>query len=366
MRNYSCLVFYEWYKLINPSTKEKMQMLYDIKRSLKVNPPCYDPTKMDFQRRDSGPLLKLKRRDQDGVSLQPRSKDLEVGNSIRNSLEAHGVLYDREVIVVEECKNGDLEVITGFNRISTLLEMGVTHYFYDVVKFKSPYQKIIAKRSLNATKDHVAKGVPNTPGDYIKGLQELVGAESIDNSNDDEVQKAILLMSDYSLSEPEVDSIFKKYRKTNSPHPNVIALNVPMANKILKSLGLPFDGYMDDPSYESYGRIGYARWDGDITSQIARWVNLYDKRKKPIEIFGFIQNLNPENIKTQRENLEKELESGILWIKNHLQEEYHSIIKLVGFIAQISTKNPLDGGKRKERGIVDINGNIIIDTPDGL
>ena len=42
------------------------------------------------------------------------------------------------------------------------------------------------------------------------------------------------------------------------------------------------------------------------------------------------------------------------------------MLDIKGHIAQISTPNPLDGGKRKERGIVDIDGNIIIDTPDGL
>ena len=39
--------------------------------------------------------------------------------------------------------------------------------------------------------------------------------------------------------------------------------------------------------------------------------------------------------------------------------DYSNIVEFNGFIAQITTPDPKQGGKPKERGLVDIHGNII-------
>jgi hypothetical protein len=43
-------------------------------------------------------------------------------------------------------------------------------------------------------------------------------------------------------------------------------------------------------------------------------------------------------------------------------EKYHNMIVVKGFIAQIQDPDPTAGGKPLERGLVDVNGKIILDN----
>jgi len=46
-----------------------------------------------------------------------------------------------------------------------------------------------------------------------------------------------------------------------------------------------------------------------------------------------------------------------------LDKRYHNILEFQGFIAQINTADPTQGGKARERGLVDVNGKIILELP---
>ena len=340
-----------------------MQLLFDLDRSLKVNPPNYAKG-INHIRREAGRLEDLITKDENGVSLQPREKEKETGATLKNSFMANGVLYDRQPMVAEQRKDGKKELITGFNRHPNLLDLNVTHYFWDLVTFDSPLDKVIAKRSLNATNDHVAKGTPNNDNDYLLGLRE---ANKITPNLDDKAMRRLLRnMSNDTLSKYQIDLILKKYYKSNSLHGNVVALDTPSANKILKSLELPYKGYVKNLSSSCYGRIGFAKDVTNPLSQIPSWVELYDMYGVPIELYCFVQNLNPANIRAQRQEVVNKIGLAQNWIKKYCPKRFRTMLDIKGHIAQISTPNPLDGGKRKERGIVDIDGNIIIDTPDGL
>tara|TARA_B100000424_G_scaffold10638_1_gene7943 strand:- start:1548 stop:2570 length:1023 start_codon:yes stop_codon:yes gene_type:complete len=340
-----------------------MNLQFDIERSKNTNPPNYIKG-INFVERKAGRLDELVTTDENGVSLQPREKEKETGATLRNSFEAHGVLYDRQVMVAERRKDNKEELISGFNRQSNLLDMGIKHYFYDLVTFDSPLDKVIAKRSLNATADHTAKGTPNNDNDYLKGLREAHKISPL--KTEKEVKRVLRQMSLETLSDYQVKLLCRKFLKYNTLHANVVALDAVLAEKVLKELELPRKGYVNDPQDNAYGRIGYAKHHNNSLSQIPTWIDLYDKYQVPIEIYGFVVNVNPANIQQQRERVYKNITDGIEWIRTHCFDKYKDIIEFKGFIAQISSPNPADGGKRKERGIVDINGNIIIDTPDGL
>ena len=337
-----------------------MNLLIDIKRSEKVNPPDYEQG-INFVERKIGRLDKLKTLNEKGVSLQPREKEKETGVTLRHSFEANGVLYDKQVMVVEKRKDGEEELISGFNRQATLLSMGVKTYFYDLVTFDSPLDKTVAKRSLNATVDHTSKGTPNNDNDYQKGLREA--NEFCKFKNEKAVRAMLRKMSNHSLSENQVTKISRKFFKYNTLHANVVALDANLASDILKELGLPRKGFVNDPQDNAYGRIGYAKHHTNSYSQIPVWIDLYDKHQVPIEIYGFVVDVNPAHIHMQRKRVLQNVKDANNWIESHCPK-YKNIIQLKGFIAQISSENKVDG-KRLERGIVDINGNIIIDTPDG-
>ena len=66
-----------------------------------------------------------------------------------------------------------------------------------------------------------------------------------------------------------------------------------------------------------------------------------------------------DNIGKQRQAWLKQFETGIEWMKTHLDEKYHDILEFQGFIAQINTRDNSQGGNPRESGLVDVNGKKI-------
>ena len=62
-----------------------MQLLFDIERSKKVNPPNYGEG-ITFVTRKSGKLNTLRTVDSKGISKQPREKILKKDKEIQNNL----------------------------------------------------------------------------------------------------------------------------------------------------------------------------------------------------------------------------------------------------------------------------------------
>ena len=121
-------------------------------------------------------------------------------------------------MVVELRKDGELELISGFNRRNYLMKdygKDVT-YFYDVVQFESPFYKTLWKRRYNSGKDHRAQGVPNTIGSYVKGLIEAKNGDQFVSTDDDAVRAAIDFMADGKKSPEQIEAILSKFRETNS------------------------------------------------------------------------------------------------------------------------------------------------------
>ena len=338
-----------------------MQLLFDIKRSEKVNPPNYGEG-ITFIKRKSGKLDTLRVVDEKGVSKQPREKNIEEGQrDTEQSFRVNNVLYDREVMVAELCDDGVEELISGYGRKHTFKNMGVTTYFWDVVKFDSPYWKAIWKRKLNASKDHIAKGTPNTEGTYIKGLVELKEDKSFNWRDDDEIRTALFEMSDGQLDEKQIEKLLKKFRKSNLKHIGIIAYNKTEANAEAKELGLATGGYVKDISSSAYDKVGYVYRTGNLENEIIGWVKFYDAYSKKIQITGYIEHtdLDEKVIGNQRRAFIKQLDSTIDVMKKFLPVEFHDIVQFNGFLAQITTPDPKQGGKPRERGLVDVKGNII-------
>lgn len=339
-----------------------MKLLFDIERSLKVCPPNYGKGVKWIERRKVK-LSELIIKDDKGNSLQPREKEHaeQDHNELETSYRAHGVMYDKEVMVCKLREDGNLELHSGYNRLWIFYKIGVTHYFVDVVTYDNPFMEAMWKRKFNSSADHVGKGTPNTEGTLLMGLDEAKAKNSFNWKSDEEVKEALRFMTSGSKTPKQINSLLKKWRETNNPNPFIRGLNTNMANTLSEYMELPYKGYCKDLTLECYGKIGYNRHDGDISSKIVEWINLYNARNVVIDVYGFIQHVVADKITQQRQEFVDEIEASIAWMRKHLQPKYHNIVNFVGFHAQIRTQNPGDGGQPKERGIVDVNGNIIID-----
>ena len=129
-------------------------------------------------------------------------------------------------MVAELREDGQLELISGYNRREYLIENYGEEvvYFADVVKFETPFYKTLWKRRYNSGKDHSSQGVPNTVGSYVKGLIEGKNNNEFDDKDDDAVRGAIDFMARGKKSSNQIESILNKFRETNSKEIGIKAL----------------------------------------------------------------------------------------------------------------------------------------------
>jgi hypothetical protein len=353
-----------------------MQMLFDIERSKKVNPPKYGKGLIHLER-ESGNLSELILMNSKGISLQPREKSLEdAQRTLKDSYLTQGVLYDRNVMVVERRADGKRELVSGYGRYNMFRELDVKTYFWDLVEFESPYWRSVWRRRLNATKDHVGKGTPNTEGTYLKGLVEMKTNNSIAWRDDGAIIEALEDMSkdpmsgQPTLTEEQMNKLLKKFRKSNSKYIGINAFSKETANKRAQDLGCPIKGYVSDPKSDAYNKIGYVYKTGNFEKELISLVKIYDKYnssdsldedEKKIQIVAFIEHteLDEKSIQNARKNFIIHMNNTLDVLKKYFDKRYHDIIDFKGFLAQITTEDPTQEGKPKERGIVDVNGNII-------
>ena len=92
---------------MNTPTNNKLNIVFDVNRSLKANPPHYDKEEgINHVKREGGSLSSLRTINSKGVSQQARQMTLEDDQrKIENSYRANGVLYDRQVMVAELIKD---------------------------------------------------------------------------------------------------------------------------------------------------------------------------------------------------------------------------------------------------------------------
>jgi len=344
-----------------------MQIKYDIERSLREHPPIYEEG-IDHIKRAHQYLPDLVTIDDKGNSLNGRDKDQDTRYD--EGLTFHtpeGVLYDKELMVVEQRKDGLRELISGFGRYFYFSKRGIDTYMVDVVEFKSEYDKEVAKLAFNAGEDHKAKGLPNTEGTILKGIMSAANKETFNWKSKNDCMRFLRKVTNGMKSDDQLVKIFKRFRKMKTPIDDVRGLTTTTANDLSDQMGLPYGGYDKRLDSDSFGRIGFniQRRD-DINIKLVDMIKLCNDYKVDVELYGFVQNVVPKNIKIQRQELLKSWNKSITWANNHLKISkkkyyYKGAIKFKGFHAQIRTPNPNDGGNPKERGIADVDGNILID-----
>ena len=342
-----------------------MRILFNIEESIKINPPeqlYYSYPYIKFKKRISINLKDIVRITDQGVSLQSREKDLELEetNNLADSFRDYGVMYDKNPMVVHKTARGEYELDAGFNRCDTLLnELNVDTYFADLVEYDSEYYRQVFKRSSNLSPDHIGKGTPTKKGDYQKGLIEMKNGNSFNWRDDDAVLKALDDMSCGKMKDSVKETALKNFRKIKGNIAvGVLPLNAPMANKKIKELGLPYSGYVDKENNPAYGRIGYVKGFGDFESKVVTWIKESLKHDTIVEIYGFIEYINPDLVLKQRALWLRAFDKVIAWIEIFMPM-HKDRIQFKGFIAQITSADPNNQGRPMETGIVDQFGTSI-------
>jgi hypothetical protein len=327
-----------------------MNIQFDLERSKRGFKPNYGVGVQYIDRR----LVKLSEIihiDKDKNTYQPRVFDAvrtnvnKLKDSISNRYD-----YKKPVMVCELGLDDKLYLKAGFNRRQCYEELNQPVVIVDVVQYDSPAESI-AHGILSNEYHDIAED--NDDRDYAQALKQLI-IKNCCERDDDAYLKDFLKKISPSKSPAQRTAIFKKFRKSFSSYDFVKDVDQTIANGILEDNDFPSQGYVLD-----LGQIGFARSDGDFGTKIKQMVDLYDKYQQPIQIFGFILNIDPAKITNQRKAWLKKYESTIHWIRQHLAEEYHDIFQFIGFLGQIKTKDTLNHGLSKEDILVDVNGKSI-------
>ena len=176
-------------------------------------------------------------------------------------------------------------------------------------------------------------------------------------------------MPDGQLTEEKKNKLLKKFRRNHSKYASTVAMNKVDANAAAKKLGLPTSGYVRDMSSDAYGQSGFlCRNGGKIASEALAWAKIYLDYKTPVSIVAYVEHtdLDETKIAEARKGIENTLKRvHNEYIKPIFKKEFHNMFKFEGFLAQICGPDPDQGGRPKERGLVDVDGNIIYEIVDG-
>jgi hypothetical protein len=353
-----------------------MKPLFNIEESRKQCPPELLYTKgVTFKKRV---ILK---RGKNGVVTYPEQLNPRVLHVItekvpelRDSFLVNGFDTSRPppTIKVDPNDKNRYVGLSGWHRDAAADMLGWETMIYDVLEFDSPLTERKHRHETNKVK---YPQIPYTIDDVVKQLKEAVACNEIKN-NDYDIKLLISELCDDKT--PSVRAkIFKKFRShvsSSSTIRNYHTQGGPNSSEeFALKYNLPYEG---DKNYENTKKLGY------LTGVKTPKTTLYDAKNLSIEykgadveIYSWIMH-NPKEapaIYTQREKWKQSYDS---FIKKDCQFIQHIAkkcgfnisldmlignhpLKFKGFMAQDITPNPLDGGKPKEQGLVDINGNIL-------
>lgn len=336
------------------------QINFDLGRSLKKCIPNFYPKGVTFQERTIIDRTSILERDEEDISFQIRLRDIVRVNLLKliDSFQNLGWIYSERPIVVEYLpKGGNYRLIAGFNRMRAFKELKQTKVLVDVVSFDTKADRI--KYMILSNEGHLP-AEDNDDKDYVKALKKAV-IEGCYERNDTQGLKDFLFDMSPSKSTAARTAIFKKFRAVTSAYENVLDVDASVANEILEDNGYPCKGVVlqEDSDGEPFAQIGFARPNGDFGSKVKQMLDLYDKYQVPVEIYGYILNVDPSRINEQRETWMDSFESTMLWVKQHLNKKYHNAFQFCGFIGQITESDPNNFGNRKEDIIVDVKGKSI-------
>ena len=321
----------------------------------------------------------------DGVILKKRIRTLRSNctwsatqefrvdvNNIQNirdltdSYKVYGMLYDEPVQVVEvDPNNKDRFLgVAGHHRDKAQEELGWDYAIYDVVKFKTPQDRIAFGATSNQhtpkaclTKEDLVKVITMAVKDGSKGCL----------TNDDASVKGFISRIAKNKTSSQQDGIFKKYRSTKSKYESMKPLDGKAANELAAELNVPYEG---DENIADSGECGYIKEPGGYKTVMHDGLKLWVEDDHDIVVTGYITHPDPSNLYKRRGTWKNGIDSmnNFLYkVAAKLTNMSYDDVKLLGkspfkyggFLPQVVTNDPKQNGLPKENGIVDVNGQLI-------
>ena len=282
---------------------------------------------------------------------------------LEESYKVYGILYDEPVqVVMVDPDNKDRFIgVTGHHRNEAQENLGWDYAIYDVVEFKKPIDRITFGAISNQHKPRAA----STIEDIVKMIAMAVGdGERGYLPNDDVSIKAFIDIIAKDRTEFKRRFIFRKYRTIKSKFDSMKPLDGEKANELAGSLEVPYGG---DKNYGDSGEYGYVKDTGGYKSVMHDGLKLWLRDDKDIVVTGYITHPKPSNLYKKRkswkediDNMNNFLYSVAAKLTNMKVEDIKKLNKSPfnygGFLPQVVTNDPKQGGLPKENGIVDVNG----------
>jgi len=329
----------------------------DIEKSLKQSPPSY-PTGVIFIKR-----IRVKR-DRctwpETQEFRVQGKNIDNISSLKNSYLVNGLLYDEPVQVVEvDPNNKDRFIgIAGYHRNAAQEKIGWDVAIYDVVEFKTPRDRL----SFGYTSNHHRPAQSTDKYDIFKGIKTAIDSDFISDNKADILNLLDIIAADKTLTQRE--SFYTSYRKEHSMFENLESFGSIKANEKAEELQIPHLGKKGEPETGDYG---YIKAPGGHYNVIYDGCKLWLEDGRDIYVTGYITNPNPvklkERRKTEKENIIN-LSEFLYKVASKLTDvpveeiraKGKSPFKYNGFLPQVISADPTNGGLPVEIGKVDFDG----------
>ena len=282
---------------------------------------------------------------------------------LEESYKVYGILYDEPVqVVMVDPDNKDRFIgVTGHHRNEAQENLGWDYAIYDVVEFKKQIDRITFGAISNQHKPRAA----STIEDIVKMIAMAVGdGERGYLPNDDVSIKAFIDIIAKDRTEFKRRFIFRKYRTIKSKFDSMKPLDGEKANELADSLEAPYGG---DKNFVDSGEYGYVKDTGGYKSVMHDGLKLWLRDDKDIVVTGYITHPNPSNLYKKRKSWKEDIDNMNNFLYNvsakltnmkveDIKKLNKSPFKYGGFLPQVVTNDPKQGGLPKENKIVDVNG----------
>ena len=168
-------------------------------------------------------------------------------------------------------------------------------------KMNVPVLKTVSKLDIdmNATATASENETREELQQMVERIEASLGADhaKLSRMKDDFKNDVRRQQEEHSVMEAELG------RLSQNPHASQDEKFTVKANEILEDNGYPCKGVVlqEDSDGEPFAQIGFARPNGDFGSKVKQMLDLYDKYQVPVEIYGYILNVDPSRINEQRE-----------------------------------------------------------------
>ena len=332
----------------------------DIEKSLKQSPPNY-PKGVKYIKRirtlRSNCTWKQDQLFRADVNNLPNVRQLE------ESYIVNGILYDEpvQVVMVDPDNKDRFSGVTGHHRNEAQATLGWDYAIYDVVEFEKPIDRITFGAISNQHKPHAS----STDEDLVRVVAMAVKEGSL--LNDDKSIKEFIEVIAKDKTEWKQKSIFKKYRIHKSEYDTMLPLDGEKANELAKELGIPFEG---DKNLSASGEYGYVKEPGGYKSVMHDGLKMWVKDDQDIVVTGYITHPKPAKLYKSRKTWKQGIDNMNDFLyevaakltnlkKDDVKKLGLSPFKYGGFLPQVVTNDPKQGGLPKENDIVDVNGQPI-------